>query len=165
MISCRQNNVLDRPAQRNIQIILKIMKALEMDPGSKSPRELGDVRDDVCSVLRPMSYALFRACPGIQTGRNSLLTTTQSHTHVIPGLPRNPDLFLSWIPDQCHLASSVTSGMTYVLLFRPMSYTSFRACPGIQSLSPPPPHAAVDARSSLDASLPDNPFLRNHYNP
>ena len=103
------------------------MKALEMDPGSKSPRELGDVRDDVCSVLRPMSYALFRACPGIQTGRNSLLTTTQSHTHVIPGLPRNPDLFLSWIPDQCHLASSVTSGMTYVLFFRPMSYMSFRA--------------------------------------
>ena len=61
MISCRQNNVLDRPAQRNIQIILKIMKALEMDSGSKSPRELGDVRDDVYLVLRPMSYALFRA--------------------------------------------------------------------------------------------------------
>jgi len=37
-----------------------------MDPGSKSPRGLGDVRDDVCSVLPPMSCTSFRAWPGIQ---------------------------------------------------------------------------------------------------
>ena len=39
----------------------------------------------------------FRACPGIQ--------------FLIP----------SWIPDQCHLAGSVTSGMTYIRFSRPMS--------------------------------------------
>ena len=38
-----------------------------MDPGSKSPRGLGDVRDDVCSVL------------------------PSKVLHVIPGLTRNPE--------------------------------------------------------------------------
>jgi len=38
-----------------------------MDPGSMSPRELGDVRDDVCSAL-PTNVL-----------------------HVIPGLPWNPE--------------------------------------------------------------------------
>jgi len=37
-----------------------------MDPGSMSPRKLGDVRDDVCSVL------------------------SANVLHVIPGLTRNP---------------------------------------------------------------------------
>jgi len=74
-------------------------------------------------------------------------------------------LFLSWIPDQCHLACSVTSGMTWpeawrtanavsmddrkvngmndrsyccrrcLFLARRQLSTSFRAWPGIQSLS------------------------------
>jgi len=52
--------------------------------------------------------------------------------HVIPSLTRNPVLIPLWIPDQSHLASSVTSGMTYVPFLWPMSYTSFRAWPGIQ---------------------------------
>jgi len=67
--------------------------------------------------------------------RNPETTTAQSHTHVIPGLTRNPVLIPLWIPDQCHLTGSVTSGMTYVRLFRPRCCMSFRAWPGIQSLS------------------------------
>jgi len=38
--------------------------------------------------------------------------------HVIPSLTRNPVLIPLWIPDQSHLAGSVTSGMTYVRFFR-----------------------------------------------
>ena len=82
---------------------------------------------------------------------NPETTTAQPPTHVIPGLTRNPVLFLSWIPDQCHLASSVTSGMTYVRLSRPMSCTSFQACPGIQKQPPPAPnprHSGLDPESS-----------------
>ena len=105
-----------------------------MDPGSMSPRELGDVRDDVCSAL-PTNVL-----------------------HVISGLTRNPVLISLWIPDQCHLAASVTSGMTYVRLSQPMSCTSFRACPGIQKQpSPSPKPTSFRARPGIQ-SIPD-PFL------
>ena len=43
--------------------------------------------------------------------------STPAH-HVIPGLTRNPLHIPSWIPDQCHLAGSVTSGMTYPVSWR-----------------------------------------------
>jgi len=67
-------------------------------------------------------------------------------THVIPGLTWNPLHIPSWIPDQCHLAGSVTSGMT---------------CPGAWR---PANAESMDGRkycyrrysSSLDASPPRN---------
>jgi len=44
-----------------------------------------------------------------------------------------------WIPDQSHLAGSVTSGMTYVGFLRPRSCTSFQACLWIQKQPSPSP--------------------------
>ena len=72
--------------------------------------------------------------------------STPAH-HDIPGLTRNPVLFLSWIPDQSHLAGSVTSGMTYVRFFRPRSCTTFQVAPesrpgGIAHKPPPGPKPA-----------------------
>jgi hypothetical protein len=43
-----------------------------MDPGSMSPHGLGDVRDDVCSVLPYKVLHVISGFPRIQAGRNSL---------------------------------------------------------------------------------------------
>ena len=55
------SNILPAPKPTSFRACPGIQFYLYMDPGSKSPRGLGDVRDDVCSVLPPMSCTSFRA--------------------------------------------------------------------------------------------------------